>query len=264
VVLAVDTGKLPNVAHPLTQEVLLLLEIYDLVRDVVDHCSHPDYQVLRTLQTLVDRKIVQLRRDPSGAPAGGGDALFSSAQARRLQDWLQSVGSGGPGSRLAKLLLVSPEASATREFVRLLGTLPGMQLSPHFQRGQFSPQDLEMAGQLRVGDGVGIQLLHVPSDPSFAPIWPAAAYGALGTLFLLSGPIEEAEEQIRPVRDAIRRLRRARVFHLLLIQKEERLTPEELQEKLSLLDEASLFLLQMEKGKDAFSLLRTMFGRVMP
>jgi CheY-like chemotaxis protein len=264
VVLTVDPGKLPNVVHPLTQEVLLLLEIYDLVGDVVDHCSHPDYQVLRTLHTLVDRKIIQLRRDSSSAPAGSGDALFSPAQARRLQDWLQSVRSGGPGSRVAKLLLVSSDTSATRDFVRLLGTLPGMKLSPHFQRGQFSPQDLEMAGQLHVGDGIGIQLLHVPADPSFAPIWPAAAHGALGTLFLLSGSAKQAEEQIRPVRDAVRRLPRARIFHLLLMQKDEPLTPEELQEKQSLLDDASLFLIQMEKGREAVSLLRTMFGRVMP
>jgi hypothetical protein len=90
------------------------------------------------------------------------------------------------------------------------------------------------------------------------------AYGALGTLFLMSGAVKEAEEQIRPVRDAIRRLPRARVFHLLLMQKGERLTAEELQEKPSLLDEASLFLIQMEKGREAVSLLRTMFGRVMP
>jgi CheY-like chemotaxis protein len=264
VVLTVDSGKLPNVVHPLTQEVLLLLEIYDLVRDVVDNCSHPDYQVLRALHTLVDRKIVQLRRDPSHSPAESGDALFSPAQVRRLQDWLQSGRSGGTRSRVAKLLLISSDASATRDFVRLLETLPGMQLSPPFRRGRFSPQDVETVGQLHVDDGIGIQLLHVPADPSFSPVWPVAAHGALGTLFLLSGSVKEAEERIHPVSDAIRRLPRARIFHVLLMHKGQRLAPEELQEKPSLLDEASLFLIQIEKGTEAVSLLRTMFGRVMP
>jgi hypothetical protein len=252
------------VVHPLTQEVLLLLEIYDLVRDVVDNCSHPDYQVLRTLQTLVDREIVQLRRDPSQSPAVSGDALFSAAQVRRLQDWLQSGRSGGATSRLAKLLLVSSELSATRDFVRLLETLPGMQLSEHFRRGRFSPQDVEMVGQLHVDDGIGIQLLHVPADPTFAPVWPVAAHGALGTLFLLSGSVKEAEERIHPVSEVIRGLPRARIFHLLLMQKGQRLTPEELQEKPSLLDDASLFLVQIEKGREAVSLVKTLFGRVMP
>jgi hypothetical protein len=48
------------------------------------------------------------------------------------------------------------------------------------------------------------------------------------------------------------------------MHKGQRLAPEELQEKPSLLDEASLFLIQIEKGTEAVSLLRTMFGRVMP
>ncbi len=263
-VLTVDTGKLPNLVHPLTQEVLLLLEIYDRVRDVVDHCSHPDYQVLRTLQTLVDRKIVQLRRDPSCPPAGPGEALFSPAQVGRLRDWLQSGRSGGAGSRVAKLLLISSDLSATADFVRLLGTLPGMQLSQHFLGGQFSSQDVETVGQLHVDNGIGIQLLHVPADESFSPVWPVAAHGALGTLFLLSGSVREAEERIRPASEVIRRLPRARIFHLLLTHKDQRLTPEELQAKPSLLDEASLFLVQIENGREAISLLRTMFGRVMP
>ena len=264
VVLNVDTGTLPSVVHPLTQEVLLLLEIYDLVQDVVDHCSHPDYQVLRTLHTLVDRKIVRLTRDPSSAPAGEGDLLFSPAQVRRLQDWLQSGRSGSAKSRVAKLLLVASDVSATRDFVRLLGTLPGMQLSARFRQDRFSARDLETVGQLYVDDGIGIQLLHVPADPVFAPVWSVAAHGALGTLFLLSGSVREAEEQIRPVSDVIRRLPRARIFHLLLMQKGQRPTPEELQEKPSLLDEASLFLIQSENGRETGSLLRSMLGRVMP
>lgn len=263
-VLAVDAGRLPNVVHPLTQEVLLLLEIYDVVGDLVDHCSHPDYQVLRTLQTLVDRKIVQLRHDPSHTTVGSGDLLFSPAQVRRLQDWLQSGTARGAGCREAKLLLVSSDVSATRDFVRLLATLPGMRLGARFRRGRFSSQDVETVGQLQVDDRTAIDLLHVPSDPAFAPVWPVAAHGALGTLFLLSGPVSVAEERIHPVSQVIRRLPRARIFHLLLMHKGQRLTPEELQEKPSLLDEASLFLVQMENGKEAVSLLRTMFARVMP
>ena len=91
-----------------------------------------------------------------------------------------------------------------------------------------------------------------------------AAHGALGTLFLLSGSVREAEERIHPVSEVIRGLPRARIFHLLLMHKGQRLRPEELQDKPSLLDEASLFLIQIEKGREAASLLRTMFARIMP
>jgi hypothetical protein len=90
---------------------------------------------------------------------------------------------------VAKLLLISSDLSATRDCVRLLGTLPGMQLSSRFRGDRFSALDVETVGRLQVDDGISIQFLHVPVDSSFAPIWPVAAHGALGTLFLLSGSV---------------------------------------------------------------------------
>jgi hypothetical protein len=263
VVLTVKKSELPAGVHPLTQEVLLLLEIHDLVRDVVDHCSYPDYQVLRTIQALAERRIVQIRRDPSPAGERSG-ALFAPHQVRRLRDWLQGGRPRGALPREAKLLLVSSDAAATRDFVRLLGGLPGMDLAPPFERGTFLAEDVGPVGRLAVGDGLALEVVHVPADPRFGAVWPVAAHGALGTLLLLAGDTEAAEATLKPVTAALRRRPRARVFHVLLLRKGERLAREEVQGRLSLLDEASLFLLPLESGKDPLGLLRTMLARVMP
>ena len=82
------SGELPNIVHPLTQEVLLLLELYSTVREIVDQCSFPDYQVLRTLHTLADREIIDVGRAPIAAPISTPDddaGLFNDAQIRRLR-----------------------------------------------------------------------------------------------------------------------------------------------------------------------------------
>lgn len=260
IILTVAKSELPSSVHPLSQEVLMLLEIYDRVGDVLDHCSHPDYQVLRTLQALVDKGLVQLRREPGPPRSTALEGLFEPPQVRRLREWL---GSGSPGAaREAKLLLVSPDPEATRDLVRLLAGLPGMQLAEPFQRGRFSAEDLLPVGRLAVEEGLGIQLVHVPAAARYAPVWPLAAHGALGTLLVLARP--EAEAELEPVREALRRTPRSRIFHVLLLPKGERLAPEELHRKLSLLDEASLFLVPLESGKDPVTLLRTMLARVMP
>jgi hypothetical protein len=44
----------------------------------------------------------------------------------------------------------------------------------------------------------------------------------------------------------------------------ERLSPDELRDNLSLIDEASLFLMPIEPGKDPSSLLRSLFARIVP
>lgn len=264
VVLSVEKADLPNAVHPVTQEVLLLLEIYDEVREVVDHCSYPDYQVLRTIQTLADRGIVTLGREPDRPAPGSLDSLFDSGQVRRLRDWLESGRPRGAPIRDPKLLVASPDPGAMRDFVRLLSGLPGMFLTPQVQRGDLDPESAVPLGRLVVDGELGIQWIHVPVRPDAAPIWPVVGYRALGSLLLMSAPLDAAEERIAPLRAVLQRLPRARIFHMLLLGKGERSAAEEVREKLSLLDDASLFVMQLEGNKDAGALLRTMLARVMP
>ena len=260
VALAVPKAELPNAVHPVTQEVLLLLEIYDRVRDVVDRCSYPDYQVLRTLQTLTDRGLVELRREPERADADRG-ALFDAAQMRRLRDWIERGRARGRAPLSAKLLLASPDPDATHDFLRLLSLLPGVEVS---ERAEIHPDDIADLGHIAVGEGLGIDLLHLPANPAFAPAWPILTHGALGTLLLLSQPAAEAEEALRPLLERLVQLPDSRLFQVLLLRKGERVEASRLHEKLSLLDSSSLFLLQIESGRDPISLLKTMLARVLP
>lgn len=265
VLLRVASGELPSGVHPMTQEVLLLLELYDRVGDVVDHSVHPDYQVLRTLQTLAERGMLEIRQEARAplveAPAEG---FFSAAQIRRLREWLQAGRPRGAESLEAKLLLFSPDESATRDFARLLAEIPGMRLAEAVRQGRLSAEDLVPIGRITLDPGLAICVLHVPADRRFAPIWPVAANRALGCLLLLRGAERAAEERVAPLAEALRRIPRTRLFHLLLLQKGERLVPEEVQERMARLGDASLFLVPLEAGKDGASLLRTLLGRVIP
>jgi CheY-like chemotaxis protein len=265
VVLKVAKGDLPGGVHPLTQEVLLLLELYDRVGDVVDHSSHPDYQVLRTLQALADRQMIELRQEARGSlPEPGGEGFFGAAQVRRLRDWLQ-VGRPRAAEALeAKLLVFSPDEAATRDFARLLAEIPGMRLAETAREGRLGPEDLVPVGRIAVDPGLAIRVIHVPADRRYAPVWPVVAHGALASLLLVRGAERGAEDRIAPVADALRRLPRARLFHLLLLHKGERLVPEEVQEKMARLGDGSLFLVPLEGGKEGAAVLRTLLGRVMP
>lgn len=263
--LKVARADLPSGVHPLTQEVLLLLEIYNRVGDVVDHCTHSDYQVLRTIQTLAERGMIEVREEtPAPLAEKVTEGLFTPAQVRRLRDWLQLGRPRGSEGHEAKLLLFSDDVGATRDFVRMLGQLPGMQIADEFLSGTHAAEDLLPLGRLTIDRSLSILLMHVPVGVGYAPIWPVVAHGSLGSLVILSSSEREAEERIAPVTEALRRLPLTRVFHLLLLRKGERLVPEELQEKMARLDDSSLFLLPLESGKDTSALLRTMLGRILP
>ena len=262
--LRVKTGELPNIVHPLTQEVLLLLELYSQVREVVDQCSFPDYQVLRTLHTLAVRGIVELGRARAPRASTAACGLFDAAQSRRLRAWLQDSGRRGAISASGKLLISGANPSDASEFIRLLGQVPGVSLSAAAQQDKIAATDLVTIGSVDVDEGCAFDLLHLPADPQCAPLWPLAGYGALGTLFLISGAVAEAATRLQAIADSLRDLPRARIFHVVLLHKDQRISPEELRENLALIDEASLFLLPLESGKDPAALLRSLFARLVP
>ncbi len=261
VTLKIRRSALPNVIHPLTQEVLLVLESYSTVRDVVDHCAYPDYQVMRTLQTLIERDIVELRRESGLAEVAG--ELFTATDAARLREWVDLARPRGEAARDAKLVVVASDAEALRALLRLLGRIHGVEIDEGTAEG-VGADHLGRLGRIAVDADLGIELVQLPAKQLFAPLWPLATHGALGVLLVLSGPVAEAVEALEGVRGVLGKLPRARLLHILLLQKGDRLTPEELRKHLSLMDEASLFLIPLEGAEEAPVLLREMLGRLLP
>jgi CheY-like chemotaxis protein len=266
--LRVKRAELPNIVHPLTREVLTLLESYATVNEVMDHSRFPDYQVLRTLHTLAEREIVELGRVPLPEPvlaADEGEALLHEGQGRRLLEWLQGGSPVGLVPRNAKLLVVSSDPDTLDDFVRLIGSIPAVQLSEEWRAtADASARDLGVIGRIEVDDKVGIELLHVPLDDRFSPVWSLAGHAALGTLFLLSSSVSEAVGRVRAMTEALRRAPPARLFHVVQFRKDERISPDELRQNVELIDEASLFLLPLESRKAPAALLRRLLARVIP
>jgi hypothetical protein len=265
VTLKIQSASLPNVIHPLTQEVLLVLEHYSRVRDVVDRCSYPDYQVLRMLNTLIRRGMLSLRRDvpgPKGTPSRAG--LFSPNQASRLREWLNFEGPRGSKRADAKLVVASSSPEACREFARVVIRLPGVESSDAATAGEIPVDEIASLGRIAVDTEVGIEFIHVPVADRFQPLWPVAAQGALGVLLLLAGPLSVAVDAIHRIATEMRNLPRSRVFHLLLLEKGQGVAPEALRENITLLDDTSLFLIPQENDGKAGILLREMFGRILP
>jgi hypothetical protein len=262
------TSDLPNIVHPLTQEVLLLLELYSTVSEVVDRCSFPDYQVLRTLHTLAEREIVEVGRvaaQPTSLPrVAEGEGVFNDAQIRRLREWMEARSAQQGPLPPAKLLIAASDPAALPDFAQLFRGVPGASLSLPMAQGEIGPDDLAVIGRIELEADLCIELLHVPRSEMFAPIWPLAGYRALGTLFLLNGPVGTAADTLASMCEALAEMPRARTFHVVLLRKGERISPDELRENLSLIDEASLFLLPLESGKEPAALLRGLFSRILP
>ncbi len=259
--LRVRRTELPSVVHPVTQEVLLLLEIYTRVRDIVDHSSSPDYQVLRTLQTLRERGLVEVRKRARNRSPDSG--LFTRVQIRRLREWFAPIGREPGPLRDAKLLVAASDAEATRELLRLLAGLPGVELEGRFASGRFGANDLGRMGRLRLDAELGIELVHVPTAAMAAPLWPLAAHGALATLVLLAGDPAAAEASVAPLVEAVRARPRARLLPVRLVPAGES-TADETTVPIVRPEEGAPLLLPLGAGRESTLALRSLLARLVP
>ncbi|MCH7598537.1 MAG: DUF4388 domain-containing protein [Myxococcales bacterium] len=262
--LIVKNAELPNIVHPLTQEVLLLLEHFDGVRDIVDHSSFPDYQVLRTLYTLSQRNIVRVEQTPVRGLSAVEGGLFDEAQLRRLRDYLQSATPRGERMIPGKILVEAREPQALSSLVKLLESLPAFKIAPELEGGVEPQIRLGSLGTLRFEGDLELELLQVPSSDSYRPLWPMAANGALGTLHLHGPDVSEGALHDREIFEVLEAGTRTDALHVVLFARKDRLRPEDLQENLALLGDASLFLIRLDSDKDSTTLLRSMFARVVP
>ena len=142
--------------------------------------------------------------------------------------------------------------------------VPDVELSLRFERGQIGSGDLESMARIDVDGDLSIDLVHLPNTESFAALWAFAGHQALGTIFLLDARLGASAAGFAEISKELSIRPNQRTFHVVILGEGERLSPDELRENMSLIDDASLFLLPMESEKDPGSLLRSLFARIVP
>jgi CheY-like chemotaxis protein len=253
VALAVSRSSLPAALHPLTQEVLMVLDLTDRVRDVLDRCDFPDYQVLRTLSTMHRKGLIQLRQENASRGAGRTEAL-PAPLATRLRERLEPG-----GHRDVKVVVFAADEDAIRSFCGLVGELPGASMC----EPDGPVPAVAGLGRISVEDDLGVEWLGALASPRFAPAWPLAAHGAIGVLFAHAGPVDESIQALRPAIERVSALPRARVLHGIFCGKESDSQVGALCDGLSLFDDRNVVEIPLEDPEGSTAAIRELLSRLL-
>ncbi len=193
--LKVPRNRLPQGLRPITQEILVLLDYYQLCRDVVDHCPRPDFEVLQVLRVLLEKGLIE-KRLPTDAASGIQAPLMTSEEVIAVKDRL-----GQRGTLLerasAKLILLARSSDDIRAFVQ------SMQGIGEFEQRREYPAlegslPLGDIGRLEVAETFYLRLFALPAMPEAAPLWEPFCRRLFGVLALSPGEgMAEAEAFFR-------------------------------------------------------------------
>ena len=177
--LKIDSESLPPGLRPINQEILLLLEFYDRVQDIVDHCSFPDYEVYRALHSLIRKGIVTEVEGEKASPEEG--FILNIQEALMLKK--------ANGERI-RILFFSPSVEGTKLFTQALVALPEFRIedSSIFDFKLGTPS-LGPIGKIILGEGVSAHITALPLETEFRPLWKISSHDTAGALlFIPPGP----------------------------------------------------------------------------
>ena len=264
VALQVPPERVPGIEQPLTAEVVQAVETYRRVGEVVDHCSFPDYQVLRVVHELLGQGslAIELQSDGRDGTPRAVEGVFAQAQLQRLHDWAQEQHPRS-GSVL-KLLVVAASPEELRAFHGALREHPDFMSDGRLVRDPDRIGGLGTLGHFALGEGLTLRLVAVPAAPAYAPLWQAAAHGMLGAVLLCSKPLGEALEALRGVRERLCAARGQALVHLVLGDDPGGKLREDAGQRFPELDLEALFALPASQGMHRQEALRQVFARLVP
>jgi DNA-binding response OmpR family regulator len=173
--LAVHPTEIPAGLHPVTEEVVALLDGPRAFSDVVDRCRASDLETMRAALALLDRGFARRRAGTAPEPRG---ELLAAHELHALRARIARGRSSGPQT-VGKVVLAGGGPLARRAALARFQTVPGYRVEAD------APHGFGTLGRLSLGDGVRVDVTELPGDPDRRPLWRPFAAGAVGALVLL-------------------------------------------------------------------------------
>jgi hypothetical protein len=243
----------------IAREVLEAVETYRRIDAVIDHCPHPDYEILRALSELLGRGEVRALAEEGRAALPGQGGLLGPVQLRRLREW--TSGQRPRPGPLLKVLVAAPESALVAALVDLLREATDFVVDARLLREPRRLQGLCILGHVPLAEGLSLRLIALPTDPVYEPLWDVACHGMLGAILLLGSEGEAGLEETEHLFHRLRERSGRPVVHALL--EEHTPAPIALRERIDKLGGEGAIALAGGRA-EATEALRELFARLLP
>jgi len=195
---------LPQDLRPVTQEIILLLEFFNTVQEVIDRSVHTDYEVCKTLLGLIQKGIIVPVKEGHLEAKKEGPLIDPEMLIQMHRFLTPPRGEKGAGTSWGRIILFSQDPEQYKIFLSKITGINGFRLS----KDNFSNQEVINAsfgtvGALEVSEGASLYLFLLPSSPGAVPLWRAFSEGAVGAFYLSDNGLEETDPSLQTIQDFV-------------------------------------------------------------
>ncbi|NIQ96857.1 MAG: response regulator, partial [Desulfuromonadales bacterium] len=158
--LNVGVDELPRGLRPATQEVLVTLQYFRRIGDVLDNCRQSDLEIWQVLRVLLAKGIICRQRTASATAEQIEEPLLDSAEILAIKERLGDR-EGMLEEASVKMILLSDSAEQMNSFVQRLAGIREFSLDEALS-GQKGPV-LGDVGSLTIGDMLSLRLVAMPA-----------------------------------------------------------------------------------------------------
>ncbi len=258
-------SELPKQVRTITQEVLLLLEFYNNVEDIIDNCTFPDYDVLRVLMVLLEKGIIEIVQQAPPKVSNQTGSLLANEEIFKLLEIVSVNKHAKLESHRGRIIVLSANYVSLKTFINSINNMPKFTLNSSFAVSNHDDDVFGEIGTLSLTELLSIEILSVPPLLEYGPLWVALSSSAVGAIVLFD---KGSKDILGPFLTAVKRFRRAKnmpvayVFSMPDKPRSNGKTIPALRRLLSAGNDEPIFVLG-EGSKDSINIIPTLLRKVI-
>lgn len=196
--LKVSSRDIPPDLSSIEQEILLLLEFYPRLGDIVDNCTYPDYEVFSTVNRLLKDGIIEIYKKEERGRKLTKQPILLPDQIFKLRELIAYGQKSLFDIERGKILVLSPKNSALKSFMNICKDISGFNLNKDFLHNMNNEHiPIGLIGSLVLSETVEIIFHSIPYEDAFKPYWNIFIRSTLGVILLFDGGGTSVREGLR-------------------------------------------------------------------
>lgn len=196
-----DLSALPTGLQPVIYEIMQAVGRYPRVSDIINKTTYPDYEVYKTLSSLLAKGAL---REKKGGSASATEEFLTASQAINIREKILNRFSDQHNVGYARVLVISTSGRLASFFFEMCCSLPGFSMNQRSATDQVTMDNpLGETACLRLHGGMDLVFFNVPAARNMSPLWKTFSTNLVGVILLWDNTSAGAVSELASVKGGL-------------------------------------------------------------